>query len=115
MQEMNIQNTTTQVSLLRRFGGQVAVITGSGRHNGIGEAIALKLATEGCNLVISDIGEAKGESFSAEHIGATAEMNEIALASESLGVKVITVPCDVRNENDCANSSSTRGPVIKSA
>lgn len=103
MQEMNTQNTTTQASLLGRFGGQVAVITGSGRHNGIGEAIALKLASEGCNLVISDIGEAKGESFSAEHIGATAEMNEIASACESLGVKVISVPCDVRNENDCAN------------
>ena len=85
---------------------KVAVITGSGRHKGIGEAIALKLAAEGCNLVISDIGEAKGEAFTEEHIGATNEMNEIATACELLGVKVISVPCDVRNENDCANLMS---------
>lgn len=80
---------------------KVAVITGAGRHKGIGEAIALKLASEGCNLVLSDIGEAKGESFSSEHIGATKEMNEIATACELLGVKVISVACDVRSEIDC--------------
>jgi meso-butanediol dehydrogenase/(S,S)-butanediol dehydrogenase/diacetyl reductase len=82
---------------------RVAVITGSGRHKGIGEAIALKLATEGCNIIISDIGTAKGKEFAAEHIGASNEMEEIAEACRALGAKVITVPCDVRNENDCAN------------
>lgn len=106
MQETNTQNTPNQASYLRRFEGQVAVITGSGRHKGIGEAIALKLASEGCHLVISDIGEAKGEAFANEHIGATAEMEEIATACKSYGVNVITVPCDVRNETECANLMS---------
>ncbi len=82
---------------------KVAVITGSGRHKGIGEAIALRLASEGCNIVISDIGAAKGNEFAAEHIGATAEMNEIAAACKNLGVKVISIPCDVRSEADCKN------------
>jgi len=80
-----------------------AVVTGSGRHKGIGEAIVLRLASEGCNIVISDIGTAKGKEFAAEHIGATNEMNEIATACRAKGANVITVPCDVRSENDCEN------------
>ena len=83
--------------------GKVAVITGSGRHKGIGEAIALRFAREGCNIVISDIGAAKGEAFTAEHIGSTNEMDEIAEACRKLGVQVITVPCDVRSESNCEN------------
>ena len=40
-----------------RFEGKTAVITGSGRRKGLGEAIALKLAEEGANIVISDLGK----------------------------------------------------------
>lgn len=83
--------------------GKAAIVTGSGRHKGIGEAIVLRLASEGCNIVISDIGVAKGQEFAAEHIGSTNEMEEIANACKNFGVQVITVPCDVRNEADCAN------------
>jgi NAD(P)-dependent dehydrogenase (short-subunit alcohol dehydrogenase family) len=82
---------------------KTAIVTGSGRHKGIGEAIVLRFATEGCNIVISDIGSAKGEAFAAEHIGATAEMDEIAAACRHLGAQVITVACDVRSESDCKN------------
>jgi NAD(P)-dependent dehydrogenase (short-subunit alcohol dehydrogenase family) len=82
---------------------KVAVVTGSGRHKGIGEAIVLRLASEGCNIVISDIGEAKGKEFAAEHVGANDEMNKIADACRKLGADVITVSCDVRSESDCEN------------
>ncbi len=82
---------------------KVAIITGSGRHKGIGEALALRLVSEGCNIVIADIGIAKGNEFAAEHIGATYEMEEIAIACKELGAQVITVPCDVRSEADCKN------------
>lgn len=80
---------------------KTAIITGSGRHQGIGEAIALRLAAEGCHIVISDIGQPKGAEFAAEHIGATAEMEAIAEACRRLGAKVVTQPCDVRSEADC--------------
>ena len=36
--------------------GKTAIVTGSGRTKGIGEAIVMKLAEEGCNVVITDIG-----------------------------------------------------------
>lgn len=78
--------------------GKTAIITGSGRRKGIGEAIALRLAAEGCNVVISDLGAPKGPEFSSEHIGATDEMEAIAADARALGAKVIAVPCDVRSE-----------------
>jgi meso-butanediol dehydrogenase/(S,S)-butanediol dehydrogenase/diacetyl reductase len=81
---------------------KVAIVTGSGRHKGIGEAIVLRLAAEGCRVVISDIGEAKGNEFAAEHIGVTGEMQEIAVACRALGAEVLTLPCDVRNETECS-------------
>lgn len=83
--------------------GKTAIITGSGRHGGIGEGIALRLAEEGCHVVISDIGQAKGNEFTDEHIGTTSEMEEIVLACRKLGAKAVAIPCDVRIAKDCEN------------
>ncbi|HMQ08969.1 MAG TPA: SDR family NAD(P)-dependent oxidoreductase [Saprospiraceae bacterium] len=84
--------------------GKTAIITGSGRTKGIGKAIADRLALEGCNLVISDLGVAKGEDFSRDHVGTTEEMESIAeQLREDIGVKVIAVSCDVRVEKDVQN------------
>ncbi|KAA1244912.1 SDR family NAD(P)-dependent oxidoreductase [Aquimarina sp. RZ0] len=79
--------------------GKTAIVTGSGRRNGIGEAIALKLASEGCNVVITDLGATKGEQFSKEHIGTTDEMEPIVADAKSKGGDAIAVPCDVRYED----------------
>lgn len=84
-----------------QLNNKVAIVTGSGRHKGIGEAIVLRLAAEGCRLVISDIGQPKGSEFAAEHIGVTDEMQEIANACRELGAAVLTITCDVRSESEC--------------
>jgi meso-butanediol dehydrogenase / (S,S)-butanediol dehydrogenase / diacetyl reductase len=83
--------------------GKVAVVTGSGRRTGIGEAIVKRLATEGCYIVLSDLGIAQGKEFSSEHIGATEEMEGIAQDLRALGASVITVACDVRDEASVEN------------
>ncbi len=83
--------------------GKTAIITGSGKRNAIGEAIAIKLASEGCNIVISDIGITKGEQFSEEHVGTTEEMDAIVTDIEKMGVKVIAIACDVRLEDQVQN------------
>jgi NAD(P)-dependent dehydrogenase (short-subunit alcohol dehydrogenase family) len=83
--------------------GKVAIVTGSGRRTGIGEALILKLAAEGCKVVISDIGTAKGKQFSEEHIGTTAEMEDIANDARALGAEAICIPCDVRHEESVEN------------
>lgn len=80
---------------------KVAVITGSGRKGGIGEAIAYQLAGEQCHIVLSDIGVTKGENFGKDHIGTSDEMEAIANdLREKFGVKVLCVACDVRSESE---------------
>lgn len=77
--------------------GKTAVITGSGRRKGLGEAIARKLAAEGANIVISDIGKTRDAATGEGHIGTTEEMESIAEELRGLGVKVSTCVCDVRS------------------
>ena len=83
--------------------GKTVVVTGSGRAKGIGEALVLRFAEEGCNVVISDIGQATGENFAERHIGNTSEMEAIAQAAQAKGGKTLCVPCDVRKSEDVEN------------
>lgn len=78
-----------------RFDGKVAVVTGSGRRKGLGEAIAKTLATEGARVVISDIGASRDAATPGGMIGATGEM--AAIAAELPGAS--TCVCDVRDPN----------------
>ena len=80
--------------------GKTAVITGSGRREGLGEAIALRLAQAGANIVISDIGKPRDAATGAEHIGSTDEMESIAADIRALGASVSTCVCDVRSLED---------------
>jgi NAD(P)-dependent dehydrogenase (short-subunit alcohol dehydrogenase family) len=60
--------------------GKVALVTGAGRSKGLGEAIARRLAMEGCKVVITDIGQAKGATLPANAVGEQLEMNAVATA-----------------------------------
>ncbi|MDA0367856.1 MAG: SDR family NAD(P)-dependent oxidoreductase [Proteobacteria bacterium] len=82
--------------------GKVAVVTGAGRHRGLGEAMAKRLAAEGASVVITDIGAAKGTQFSSEHIGMTAEMAEIVAEIEKAGGTATAHVCDVLDEAQVA-------------
>jgi len=83
--------------------GKTVVVTGSGRHQGIGEALILRFAEEGCKVVVSDLGQAQGKNFSEDAIGTTQEMEEVAEAARKLGAKAIAVPCDVRQSQQVEN------------
>jgi len=80
-----------------KFKGKTAVITGSGRREGLGEAIAQRLAKDGANIVISDIGKSRDAATGAEHIGSTDEMESIADELRGMGVEASTCVCDVRS------------------
>jgi meso-butanediol dehydrogenase / (S,S)-butanediol dehydrogenase / diacetyl reductase len=77
--------------------GRVAVITGSGRRGGLGEAIASRLAREGVRLVLSDIGRSRDAATAASHVGEDAELQSIAAELRAGGAEVSTCACDVRN------------------
>jgi meso-butanediol dehydrogenase/(S,S)-butanediol dehydrogenase/diacetyl reductase len=83
-----------------KFSGKTAVITGSGREKGIGQAIAIKLASEGANIVISDIGRSRDKSTEDIHIGSTDAMEAVAKDLRKYGVNVTTCVADVRVQAD---------------
>ena len=67
-----------------RLENKIAIVTGAGR--GIGRAIALALAKDGANVVVSDIN--------------LQEANEVAKEIEALGQKSQAVKTDVTNKKD---------------
>jgi len=80
-----------------QFTGKTAVVTGSGRAKGLGEAIAWRLASEGAAVVISDIGASKDAATPGAMIGASEEMEAIAASLRSDGAAASTFVCDVRD------------------
>ena len=66
-----------------RLDGKVALVTGSGRN--IGRATVLKLAAEGCNVIIN----ARSNQ---------AEADAVAAEARALGVKALAVIADVGNK-----------------
>lgn len=86
--------------MTKKFSGKTAVITGSGRRGGLGEAIALRLAGDGANVVISDIGRQRDAATGTEHIGTTDEMEAITEDVRTKGVNASSCVCDVRSLED---------------
>ena len=84
-----------------RFTGKTVVVTGSGRHKGLGQAILQRFADEGANCVVSDLGTPR-EHMQADDIGTTEEMQEVAHELHGRGAEVEAIPCDVSKEGDCA-------------
>jgi len=82
---------------MRRLEGKTAVVTGSGRRGGLGEAIALRLAEEGAAVVISDIGASRDAATPASMIGGAEEMKAIAAEITAKGARSSAFVCDVRD------------------
>lgn len=70
-----------------RLHGKSALVTGAAQ--GLGEALALRLATEGCHVLITDV--------DAEKVSETA-----ARLAEQTGKVVVGFRADVTSEEDCA-------------
>lgn len=79
------------------FSGKTAVVTGSGRRHGLGEAIARRLARDGAAVVLSDIGTSRDAATPDAMIGGLAEMEAIAAEMTAEGASVSTKACDVRD------------------
>jgi len=87
--------------------GKVAVVTGAGRHGGIGEAIARRFVAAGAKAVLTDIGAPKGERFGAEHIGTAEELQTIVDDINASGGDAVAAVCDVRKEEHVRGAIDT--------
>jgi meso-butanediol dehydrogenase/(S,S)-butanediol dehydrogenase/diacetyl reductase len=79
--------------------GKVALVTGAGRAGGLGEAIARRLAVEGCRVVVTDIGQARGKEMPETAVGTDAEMARVADAIRASGGECIALTLDVLEES----------------
>ena len=79
--------------------GKVAIVTGAGRHKGLGEAIARKLAEDGARLVIHDLGRPEGDMAPAHGVGASSELAEVAESIRAVNPHVSTFESDMREES----------------
>ena len=82
--------------------GKVAIVTGSGRPKGLGEAMVKRLAAEGCKVVVSDIGAARGAEMPETAIGSSKEMQQIVDEIRAAGGEAIGLVCDVLEEAQVA-------------
>ena len=82
--------------------GKVAIVTGAGRHKGLGEAIAKKLAEDGVRLVLHDLGRT-GDGLTPSHgVGTSSELASIADEMRAMGAEVTTFEADMRIETEVA-------------
>jgi meso-butanediol dehydrogenase/(S,S)-butanediol dehydrogenase/diacetyl reductase len=84
---------------VRGLDGKIAIVTGAARRRGIGRATALRLADEGCNLVLADIA-GRYPDFPHYETGSRDELEECAELVRQKGRKAEPVRCDVSIEAD---------------
>ncbi|WP_375286059.1 SDR family NAD(P)-dependent oxidoreductase [Sphingomonas sp.] len=84
-----------------RFKGRVAVVTGAGRTGGIGEAIALRLASEGADVVVTDLCRDRPD-LPREKFGSWDELQAVAYRVRAAGGRVLTVGADITDEGEVA-------------
>jgi citronellol/citronellal dehydrogenase len=75
---------------MKKLEGKVAIVTGASR--GVGEYMAIELAKEGCDIVAAARTESEGQSRLKGTIV------ETAAELEKLGVRAISVRCDVTDD-----------------
>ncbi|TKB43264.1 SDR family NAD(P)-dependent oxidoreductase [Thalassotalea mangrovi] len=80
--------------------GKVAVITGAGRKDGLGEAMAKRLASEGCKVIITDIGHGEGEYMPESAVGTRSQMQQIVDEIIAAGGDAKAFNCNVLNPEE---------------
>ncbi len=79
---------------MKRLEGKVALITGSGRKEGIGSACAARLAEEGAAVAVTDI-DCNFSDFPNYKVGAPVELAEVAAAINSRGFRALPLFADI--------------------
>lgn len=79
--------------------GKIALVTGSGRAGGLGFAIAERLATEGCSVMLHDVA-AERPGAGADDVGSQSDLSAAVESIRSTGHIAEGVAADLMNEAD---------------
>jgi meso-butanediol dehydrogenase/(S,S)-butanediol dehydrogenase/diacetyl reductase len=91
---------------MTRLRGKVALVTGSGRRGGLGEAICRRLLAEGAQVVVTDLAR-PGPLLPPERIGTDSELEDVVAGLAAAGGEVIGAALDVRSEPEVAAAVAT--------
>ena len=87
---------------MRGLEGKVAVVTGAARHRGIGRAIALRLAEEGCDVVVTGYPRSPDRYPEAEQAMGWRGVASVAEEIEAMGRRGLGIEGDVADADDVA-------------
>lgn len=85
------------------FRGKVALVTGTSRQKGIGCAIALRLARDGADVVVTDRAVDRSTLPSWESEGGWEGLPSVVKEIEALGQRGLAVEADVSDRDDVEN------------
>jgi NAD(P)-dependent dehydrogenase (short-subunit alcohol dehydrogenase family) len=75
--------------------GKVALVTGAGRYRGLGRAIALRLAEDGADLVVTGLHREPHEQPEGEQASGWTGVNSLAEEIQAMGRRAVAVECDL--------------------
>src|SRR5688572_6618726 len=81
-------------------GAEVAVVTGAGGMRSIGRAVALRLARDGYDIVLTDFDRPADRVGDDERAAGWQGMASVARAVEACGRRAHAVLCDLTSESD---------------
>lgn len=80
--------------------GKVAIVTGAGRHGGLGAAIARRLAESGARIVLHDLGQTKGAMAPVHGVAELSELEQVAGDLRTIHPNIVTHSADMRVEDE---------------
>ena len=78
--------------------GKVALVTGAGRHRGLGRAMALRLAEDGADIIITGLHREPSEQPETEQTMGWTGVKSLAAEIEAMGHAALAVECDLTDK-----------------
>src|SRR2546427_5213843 len=89
--------SVVQVPAMGRLTGKVAMVTGSGGEHGFGRAIAGRLASDGADLILTDVERTGVRAIPGKSAGSWGGLDAVADEVRKHGGRALTALADVRS------------------